>query len=310
MPTTAAQPEVTPGELLAALAVVGTVAGVAVVVAVLTGLLRWRRVVGPMRLGGDGLSLVMQWAVAGGAVVLYLAVQIVVGVAYAILTRAGAGRAAEAVGSPAELAADADPPVALMLAATVASLGVVIPATLAAGRWLPRRPGAGWGVGLRKLPAGLGWGAAGLLLVLPVLYATLVATSLIILLAGGDPQQRHPFLDELPTTPAGVAVAYAIIAGLVPLGEELLFRGLLQTALVYTLLRATSDEARARWLAVVATSVLFMTLHPMFSWPAIFVFSLALGYAYERTGNLWVSTAMHAGFNAASLTAALLVGGA
>lgn len=58
--------------------------------------------------------------------------------------------------------------------------------------------------------------------------------------------------------------------------------------------------ALARWAAIVLTSLVFAALHPMWSWPMIFLLSLCLGYAYERTGNLWASVTIHLLFNGIS----------
>lgn len=58
--------------------------------------------------------------------------------------------------------------------------------------------------------------------------------------------------------------------------------------------------AKSFWpslIAVLITSALFAVVHPAWSWPPIFVLSLALGFAYERTGSLWAPIAMHAVFN-------------
>ena len=57
--------------------------------------------------------------------------------------------------------------------------------------------------------------------------------------------------------------------------------------------------------AVLITSVIFSAIHPMWSWPPIFVLSLFLGIAYERRGNLWTSIFVHALFNGAMITAYL-----
>jgi membrane protease YdiL (CAAX protease family) len=54
------------------------------------------------------------------------------------------------------------------------------------------------------------------------------------------------------------------------------------------------------WLAVVVTSILFALIHPLWMAPLIFVLSLGLGYAYERTGNLWTNIFIHALFNTAN----------
>jgi membrane protease YdiL (CAAX protease family) len=51
------------------------------------------------------------------------------------------------------------------------------------------------------------------------------------------------------------------------------------------------------WLAILLTSVVFALVHPLWTAPLIFALSICLGYAYERTNNLWVSITMHAIFN-------------
>jgi membrane protease YdiL (CAAX protease family) len=52
------------------------------------------------------------------------------------------------------------------------------------------------------------------------------------------------------------------------------------------------------WAAIVVTSFAFALVHPLWMTPIIFFLSLCLGYAYERTGNLWTTITMHATFNA------------
>jgi membrane protease YdiL (CAAX protease family) len=54
------------------------------------------------------------------------------------------------------------------------------------------------------------------------------------------------------------------------------------------------------WTAILITSALFAVVHPAWTWPPIFVLSLLLGYAYERTNNLWVPVVIHAAFNSTS----------
>jgi membrane protease YdiL (CAAX protease family) len=67
------------------------------------------------------------------------------------------------------------------------------------------------------------------------------------------------------------------------------------------------DAAWQRWAAVVAASVVFALVHPLWSSPLIFILALGLGYAYERTGNLWVPITMHLLFNAIQTTIFLLM---
>ena len=57
-----------------------------------------------------------------------------------------------------------------------------------------------------------------------------------------------------------------------------------------------------RWIAVILTSLLFTSVHEMWTWPPIFILSVCLGFAYERTGNLWTSIVVHFAFNSISTT--------
>jgi len=52
------------------------------------------------------------------------------------------------------------------------------------------------------------------------------------------------------------------------------------------------------WLAILLASALFALVHPAWMRPTIFFLAICLGYAYERTGNLWTNVVMHAIFNA------------
>jgi membrane protease YdiL (CAAX protease family) len=70
---------------------------------------------------------------------------------------------------------------------------------------------------------------------------------------------------------------------------------------------APADGAVGRWLAVIITSIVFAIIHPLWTAPMIFLLSLCLGYAYERTGSLWVPIIMHAMFNTSSTVMFLLL---
>ena len=62
----------------------------------------------------------------------------------------------------------------------------------------------------------------------------------------------------------------------------------------------------ATWAAIGLTSLLFALVHPAWTWAPIFALSLCLGYAYERTGNLWVPIVIHAAFNSTQTALFLL----
>jgi membrane protease YdiL (CAAX protease family) len=63
------------------------------------------------------------------------------------------------------------------------------------------------------------------------------------------------------------------------------------------------------WVAILVTSMVFAVIHPIWSAPPIFLLSIALGFAYERTGNLWTPIFMHALFNASSTALFVLTQG-
>jgi membrane protease YdiL (CAAX protease family) len=66
-----------------------------------------------------------------------------------------------------------------------------------------------------------------------------------------------------------------------------------------------------RWLVVTIASVLFAAIHfdpstvNLEVLPPLLLLAFALGYLYERTGNLWASITLHAVFNTVSITAVL-----
>ncbi|HEY3245395.1 MAG TPA: type II CAAX endopeptidase family protein [Phycisphaerae bacterium] len=90
-----------------------------------------------------------------------------------------------------------------------------------------------------------------------------------------------------------------------PIAEEFFFRGLLQTSLVDLARQGLFRErpVAARWMAVAAAGVAFGLSH-MAQWhavPALAVFGIMLGVAYERTGSLVPPILMHALFNLTTL---------
>jgi membrane protease YdiL (CAAX protease family) len=125
------------------------------------------------------------------------------------------------------------------------------------------------------------------------------------LVTGEKPQNLgHPTLRSLvddPTDPWVWALAsLAIIAA--PIQEEIIYRGLLQSAL----LRATNRI----WFAVGASSLIFALAHlgtvPNHALPSLFMLSVCIGFAFERTRSLGVAIGMHVAFNAANVALALM----
>lgn len=196
------------------------------------------------------------------------------------------------------------------------------------------------GVGPRRASRGIVWGLIGVVIVVPPLFLLEEIIEAVYRRLHYSHPTEHPLLHLLrEKPPAAVVVAIVIGACIIaPLFEELLFRGHLQTLLRRTFYRLvnrrhprlthpfpsgfpvitdppaetespTVDDPPASpspptavptWAAIVVTSLIFASVHPAWSMPVIFVLALCLGYAYERTGNLWVSITIHAGFNTIS----------
>lgn len=87
--------------------------------------------------------------------------------------------------------------------------------------------------------------------------------------------------------------AVLLIVAVVPVCEELLFRGVFQTALASVL---------RPWAAIAASATLFALAHDPQSWALIAAVGVGLGIVRHRTGSVLASTFFHATFNAVMLT--------
>lgn len=112
--------------------------------------------------------------------------------------------------------------------------------------------------------------------------------------------QEHQSLTFLEDTTNGwgrfMTAAFAVL--IVPVFEEMLFRGFWQTTV-----RSFSSSP---WLAIILTSLVFAVLHPITHAPALFALSCGLGYAYERSGSLLRPILMHVLFNGLSVMGTFL----
>lgn len=83
-----------------------------------------------------------------------------------------------------------------------------------------------------------------------------------------------------------------------PVVEELLFRGLLQSAI--------RSFVKRPWSGIILVSLVFATIHQNAEhWPALFVLGVGLGYAYERSGSLLRPILIHAMFNGLTILSQL-----
>ena len=150
-------------------------------------------------------------------------------------------------------------------------------------------------------------GVAALLLFWPVVNCVAFAAGFVIEVVTGKAPDSigHALLAQLVESPVDVwlylTIALAVVGA--PVYEEVLYRGIVQQALVGAGMR--------RWPAILATSVLFTLVHlgavtSVDGLLALFVLSIGFGWVYEKTGRLSASITMHAAFNVANLLLAWL----
>ncbi len=177
-------------------------------------------------------------------------------------------------------------------------------------------------------------GALALLAVMPLMFGCGKALEIVYELVHYEHPAEHDLLRKMKEAPT-LLIRTALIGGALiaaPFFEEFAFRGYLQTLIRQAIVRLTSPRPFAAapsvasagtppavlssiatsgrprqgpfvwqtWVAIVLTSLAFSIIHPLWTAPLIFILSLCLGYAYERTGSLWTSITIHLGFNAVS----------
>lgn len=96
-------------------------------------------------------------------------------------------------------------------------------------------------------------------------------------------------------------VNMAMIAILPAIGEELLFRGIIQRRLV--------EFTNSRWVGILVSAALFSAIHLQFQgFIPRFALGVAFGYLLELTGSIWVPIAAHFFNNAIATTGYMLLG--
>ena len=105
-------------------------------------------------------------------------------------------------------------------------------------------------------------------------------------------------------SPWAWAIGASAVVG-APIVEEIMYRALLQSCLLRTLERT--------WPAIIGTSAVFAAMHfrpggpvPWHALPTLFVLSIGIGIAYERTRGLATPIAMHVLFNGANIALAIM----
>jgi membrane protease YdiL (CAAX protease family) len=159
----------------------------------------------------------------------------------------------------------------------------------------------GFGLSMRTLGKDAGWAAVYLAAVYPLVIGSIWGVLTVGRFIKDDfAIEVHESLTFLSgnTNLFLQILAVAAVVVVVPVFEEMLFRGFLQTAI--------RSVTQSPWTAIVLTSALFSILHPPTHIPALFCLSCGLGYAYERSGSLFRSIFMHILFNGLSVAASFL----
>jgi len=159
----------------------------------------------------------------------------------------------------------------------------------------------GFGINFKNIPRDAVCAAAYLFAGWPVVLAALQVTLLAgRLIYGGDYQiEQHEELRLLQSHMQGPIRAAILISGAIvtPFFEEVLFRGLIQSAI--------RSLVSGPWLAIAISSAVFAAVHPQGHWAGIFIMGMLFGYAYEKSGSLLRPMFIHVLFNGLTLIAVM-----
>lgn len=164
----------------------------------------------------------------------------------------------------------------------------------------------GFGFGRQRLTHDVAWALAGWLVGVFLTGALFWGTYWVIhtLFPHYKPPEHGVFTavrdpDLRPWMRALATIGAFLLA---PIGEEVLFRGILQTG-VQKLVPGRSDSLRHRWAAILAIGALFGAVHSSTPQhiPSLIALGVLLGFLYERTGSLRAPILVHMLFNGKSL---------
>jgi len=160
----------------------------------------------------------------------------------------------------------------------------------------------GFGLNPKTIGKDLAIGFLNLFSVYPVIIVMVILTTVIgeLIVGPNFEMPKHEELKQIMSYPQWQLRALIFVTAIVivPVAEEILFRGMLQSALRTVLARP--------WPAIIFASLVFVVFHENPEhWPALFALSLCLGYSYEKSGSLFRPIFIHALFNAMSVLSAL-----
>ncbi len=173
----------------------------------------------------------------------------------------------------------------------------------------------GLGLDLKTIHKDIASAALNLAAIWPIIMFTFITTILIGQLIFGDSFQikQHEELKLITTYPQIQlrVLIFLTATVVVPIFEELLFRGMFQTTIrSYISTLPVFDKIQSKslktWAGIAVTSVLFAIAHQQPAhWPALFVLSLALGYSYEKSNSLFRPIFIHIFFNGIAVLSTL-----
>jgi membrane protease YdiL (CAAX protease family) len=190
---------------------------------------------------------------------------------------------------------------ALYLANALIQVGLIAALLILAWHCFERRL-KGFGLDFRTLIRDIPASLVNFIAVLPLVWLGIYVVDLIGRVMNPEFEMaENPGLTAITENPqmAMRVLMIVFIVVIVPVFEEVLFRGLFQSL--------ARSYLGSPWLAIIAGSILFSLMHLQLHWLAIFILSLGLGYSYERGGSLWRPILIHAFFNATHVCAALLM---
>ncbi len=211
--------------------------------------------------------------------------------------------ASEAIARQAGITIDREHPTPAeveVFAAIVGQIALILVSLLIADMTFLLKLGQGLGLAVDRRLWQLTRGIGGFVVIAPLVWLGMLVSQWIV---PASLRHEHDLLQFLRiASPAWTALTILSATILAPLAEEIFFRGLLQS-----LLRRYFHRP---WPAIVVTSVLFASVHvPNYQdlLPLV-IFSIGLGYNYERCGRLWPSILMHACLNASAIYMAKTAG--
>jgi len=178
----------------------------------------------------------------------------------------------------------------------------------------------GFGLNFKTIHKDFGAAFVNLLTIWPIVIAMIIVTTFVgkLILGQDFHLEKHEELKTIishPQLPVRILIIVTTVA-VIPVFEEMLFRGLFQTMLRSfldarcrpgpALTGSMLDARNGAWPAIVISSVVFAIVHSdPGHWPALFALSMCMGYAYEKSGSLLRPIFVHSLFNATSIIAAL-----